>query len=110
MLRFSVYNGSGFAISVIHCGATLTLPGAKTPLSSGGLFFNFAPPLQPRVQQTVSVPLVSDVLSKQLDGIYNVDLTLKVSNVDDTSGKRLLVTDTDVLDSMRHKRDVLRGG
>jgi hypothetical protein len=35
---------------------------------------------------------------------------LKVSNIDDASGKRLFAINVGWLDVMRKKRDVLRGG
>ena len=47
---------------------------------------------------------------KQLDSTYDADLKLKVSNIDDAGGQRLLAINADILDTLRRKRDVLRGG
>ena len=112
MVQFSIYNGGRFAISIVHLAAALTVPGVKAPLATGGLVYRFSQPLQPGAQSSASVYLASagDAFIKQLDGIYDADLKLSVSNIDTADGKRLLATNADVLDAMRHKRDVLRGG
>ena len=59
---------------------------------------------------TVDLGTPGDWTAKQLETVYDADLKLTVSNVDDASGKRLLAINTEVLDTLRRKRDVLRGG
>jgi hypothetical protein len=110
--EFSVYNGSTMPISRIYLSGELTTPGRKTPLAVGGLIYRFGNPLQPGAQQQVSVDLGTpgDWTAKQLETVYDADLKLKVSNIDDANGRRLLAVNTDVLDTLRHKRAVLRGG
>jgi hypothetical protein len=51
-----------------------------------------------------------DWTAKQLETVYDADLKLKVSNIGDASGRRLLAVNSDVLDTLRRKRAVLRGG
>ena len=110
--EFSVYNGSTTPISLIFLRGELTTPGLKTPLAMGGLIYSFANLLQPGAQQQVTVVLgmPGGWTAKQLETVYDPDLKLTVSNVSDASGQRLLATNTEVLDTLRHKRDVLRGG
>jgi hypothetical protein len=109
--EFSVYNGSMTPISRIFLIGELTTPELKTPLAMGGLIYNFANLLQPGAQQQVTVVLgmPGGWTAKQLENVYNPDLKLTVSNVSDASGQRLLATNTEVLDTLRRKRDVLRG-
>jgi hypothetical protein len=109
--QFSVYNGSPNPISGIYLSCTLTIPGRGTPLAVGGVSYRFQNPLQPGSQQQVTVYLGSpgEWTTKQLENVYDADFTLKVSNIDDASGKRLLAINTDVLDTLRRKRDTLRG-
>jgi hypothetical protein len=110
--EFSVYNGGTVPISRIYLSGELTAPGLKTPLAMGGLNYRFGNPLQPGAQQqvTVNLGMPGNWTAKQLETVYDADLKLKVSNIDDASGQRLLVVNTDVLDTMRRKRAVLRGG
>jgi hypothetical protein len=110
--EFSVYNGSTTPISRIFLMGELTTPELKTPLAMGGLIYNFANLLQPGAQQQVTVVLgmPGGWTAKQLETVYDPDLKLTVSNVSDASGQRLLATNTEVLDTLRRKRNVLRGG
>jgi hypothetical protein len=110
--QFSIYNGSRIAVSAIYVSGTVMVPGLKTPLSTGSLRYAFARPLQPGAAElvTVDLGLPSGWAAKQLEGVYNADVTFTVANVDDTSGKRLLAVNSDVIDTMRKKRDELRGG
>jgi hypothetical protein len=89
----------------------LTTPELKTPLAMGGLIYNFANLLQPGAQQQVTIILgmPGGWTAKQLENVYNPDLKLTVSNVSDASGQRLLAMNAEVLDTLRRKRDVLRG-
>jgi hypothetical protein len=109
--EFSVYNGSTTPISRIFLIGELTTPELKTPLAMGGLIYNFANLLQPGAQQQVTVVLgmPGGWTAKQLETVYDPDLKLTVSNVSDASGQRLLATNTEVLDTLRRKRNVLRG-
>jgi hypothetical protein len=110
--EFSVYNGGTVPISRIYLSGELTAPGLKTPLAMGGLNYRFGNPLQPGAQQqvTVNLGMPGNWTAKQLETVYDADLKLKVSNIDDASGRRLLAVNTDVLDTLRRKRAVLRGG
>jgi hypothetical protein len=109
-VEFSVYNGSKTPISGIYLSGELTTHG-RAPLAVGAVNYRFPSPLQPGSQQNVTVALGTPGpwTAKQLETAYDADLKLKVANIDDASGKRLLVTGTDVLDTLRRKRDVLRG-
>jgi hypothetical protein len=109
--EFSVYNGSTMPISRIFLKGELTTPELKTPLAMGVVVYSFANLLQPGAQQQVTVNLgtPSGWTAKQLETVYNPDLKLTVSNVDDASNRRLLAVNTEVLETLRHKRDLLRG-
>ena len=111
-VHFSVYNGSRIAISRIYLSGALAAPEFKTPLSVGTISYRFPGPLQPGAQQQVTVALAvpGAWTVKQLDSTYDADLKLKVSNIDDAGGQRLLAINADILDTLRRKRDVLRGG
>jgi hypothetical protein len=110
--HFSVYNGSRTPISRIYLSGVLTAPEFKTPLAVGAFSYRFSSPLQPGAQQQVTVALVAPGAwtVKQLESTYDADLKLKVSNIDDAGGQRLLAINVDILDTLRRKRDVLRGG
>ena len=110
--EFSVYNGSHIAISRIYLIGTLTAPGVKVPLVIDTLSRGFTPPLEAGVQQQVTMPLSMSGgwTAEHLQGAYDADLKLKVTNVSDSSGKALLAIDVRALDALRRKRDMLRGG
>jgi CheY-like chemotaxis protein len=110
--QFSIFNGSRDAVFTVFLSGVLTAPGLKTPLAMGGLRYEFARPLQPGAAQQVTVNLGAPGTwtAKQLDGVYDADLALRVANVSDANGRRLLAVSTDVLDTMRKKRYELRGG
>jgi hypothetical protein len=112
MARFSIYNGSTVAVSNIQLNGTLTVPGDTTPVAISGLFANFTRPLQPGAEemQTVRLATVGEAVTKRLANTYNANLTLQVTNIGDTAGKRLFSADAEWLDAVRHKRDALRGG
>jgi hypothetical protein len=109
--EFSVYNGSKIAISSIFLAGVLTAPGVKEPLVFDNLTHGFTPPLQPGAQQQVSISLnlVGPWTTEHFQKAYDADLKLKVANVIDPSGKILLTVSTRALDTLRHKREVLRG-
>jgi hypothetical protein len=48
--------------------------------------------------------------AEHLQGAYDADLKLKVTNVSDSRGKALLAINVQALDALRRKRDMLRGG
>jgi hypothetical protein len=110
--EFSVYNGSHIAISRIYLIGTLTAPGVKVPLVIDTLSRSFSPPLEAGVQQQVTIPLAMSGgwTAEHLQGAYDADLKLKVTNVSDSSGKALLAINVQALDALRRKRDMLRGG
>jgi hypothetical protein len=110
--EFSVYNGSHIAISRIYLIGTLTAPGVKVPLVIDTLSRGFTPPLEAGVQQQVTMPLSMSGgwTAEHLQGTYDADLKLKVTNVSDSRGKALLAIDVRALDALRRKRDMLRGG
>jgi hypothetical protein len=109
--EFSVYNGSHVAISRIYLIGTLTAPGVKVPLILDTFSYSFTPPLESGVQKQVTMPLsVSGGWTvEHLQGVYDADLKLKVTNVSDSRGKTLLAINVQALDALRRKRDLLRG-
>jgi hypothetical protein len=109
--QFSFYNGSRIQIAALYVSGVITAPGLKTPVTFVGVRYGFLQPVQPGTQEQVKIFLGSagEWKAKQLDGIYDADLTLKIANIDDGSGKRLLATNIDALDAMRRTRDLLRG-
>jgi hypothetical protein len=110
-VEFSVYNGSKTSISRIYLSGELTTNGRGTPIAVGAVNYHFANPLQPGSQQKVTVTLGTpgEWTGKQLENAYDADLKLKVANIDDASGKRLLAMGIDVLATLRRKRAELRG-
>jgi hypothetical protein len=110
--EFSVYNGSHIAISRIYLIGTLTAPGVKVPLVIDTFSRSFTPPLEAGVQQQVTMPLSMSGgwTAEHLQGAYDADLKLKVTNVSDSRGKALLAINVQALDALRRKRDMLRGG
>jgi hypothetical protein len=109
--EFSVYNGSRIPIRRLYLTGELTTPDVKVPLVLNNLVYFFSSPLQPGVQQQAKVYLgiTGDWTTKQFLTAYDADLKLKVANVDDADGQRLLAVNTQVLDTLKHKRDLLRG-
>lgn len=108
---FSVYNGSKNPIATLYLTGTLTAPGLDTPLSMGDLSYHFETTLQPGVQEAVRVVVgfPGPWTAKQLETSYDNDFKLKVSNVGDAYGTKLLAVGIGWLDVMRKKRDILRG-
>ena len=110
-IEFSVYNGGKTAISRIFIGGVLTVPGRTGKWVTGGLNYRFERALQPGVQMPVTVPMriTSPQAATQLQNLHDANMTVKVTNITDTSGKKLVPLDTDLLEGMRNKRDLLRG-
>jgi hypothetical protein len=109
--EFSVYNGSSIAIRQLYLTGELTTHDVKVPLVLNNLSYYFSRPLQPGVQQQAKVYLgiTGDWMTKNFPTAYDPDLKLKVANVDDADGRKLLTVNVRVLDTLKHKRDVLRG-
>jgi hypothetical protein len=109
-VQFSIYNGSAKAISRVYLGAVLASPGRATPWGTGALFHSFTPALQPGTQQQAIIFITSGELADtELKRVYDANLTLKVTNADDTAGRKLLVFNSDLIEAMRMERLVLRG-
>jgi hypothetical protein len=109
-VKFSIYNGSAKAISCVYLGAVLASRGRAAPWATGALFYCFSPALQPGTQQQATIFITSGALADtELKRIYDADLTLKVTNADDTAGQKLLVFNSDLIEAMRMERLVLRG-
>ena len=109
-VKFSIYNGSAKAISRVYLGAVLSSRGRAAPWASGALFHSFTPALQPGTQQQAIIFITSGELADtELKRVYDADLTLKVTNADDTAGRKLLVFNSDLIEAMRMERLVLRG-
>jgi hypothetical protein len=110
-VKFSIYNGSAKPISRVYLGAVLASRGRATPWATGALFYSFNPALQPGTQQQAIIFITSGELADtELKRIYDANLTLKVTNADDTAGRKLLVFNSDLIEAMRMERLVLRGG
>ena len=93
-MQFDVYNGSHVPISGVLLSATLTAQGVAAPLAVGSLAYRFPNPLQPGVQQKVNFFLGNSGidLAQRLADVYNVDLAIKVTNIDQADGKRLMLS------------------
>ena len=109
-VQFSIYNGSAKAISHVYLGAVLASRGRATPWATGALFHSFNPALQPGTQQQAIIFITrGELADTELKRVYDADLTLKVTNADDTAGRKLLVFNSDLIEAMRMERLVLRG-
>ena len=51
-----------------------------------------------------------ELADTELKRVYDANLTLKVTNADDTAGRKLLVFNSELIEAMRMERLVLRGG
>jgi hypothetical protein len=109
-IEFSVLNGSKRSISRIHVSGQLTQSGRFEKWTAGGLSYKFDRSLEAGEQ--TSVRLATQVFSapttKQLQALYDTDIAIKVTNVEDADGNKLVPIDVDVLDGMRNKRNFLR--
>lgn len=109
-VQFSIYNGSAKPISRVYLGAVLASRGRATPWAAGALFYSFTPALQPGTQQQAIIFITQGELADtELKRVYDASLTLKVTNADDTAGRKLLVFNSDLIEAMRMERLVLRG-
>ena len=109
-VKFSIYNGGAKAISRVYLGAVLSSRGRAAPWATGALFHSFYPALQPGTQQQAIILITSGELADtELKRVYDANLTLKVTNADDTAGRKVLVFNSDLIEAMRMERLVLRG-
>ncbi len=109
-VKFSIYNGGTKAISRVYLSAVLASRGRAKPWATGVLFRSFTPDLQPGTQQQAIIFVTSGELADtELKGVYDANLTLKVTNADDTAGRKLRVFNSDLIEAMRMERLVLRG-
>jgi hypothetical protein len=110
-IEFSVYNGSKNVISRIYVSGVLTTRDRPGKWMTGGLNYKFERGLQPGVEVPITLAprLFSAQTAKQLESSYDGDVTVKVTNVEDASGQKIIPIDADILEGMRNKRDFLRG-
>jgi hypothetical protein len=110
-IEFSVYNGNRSPISRLYVSGVVTMPGRTGKWATGGLNYRFDSGLDPGEQVPVKLTprIVSMQTAKELQSLYNVDITVKVTNIEDATGHKLVPIDADVLEGMRSKRDFLRG-
>ena len=109
-VQFSIYNGGTKAISRVYLGAVLASRGRATPWATGALFDSFTPALQPGTQQQAIIFITNGELADtELKSVYDASLTLKVTNAEDTAGRKLQVFNSDLIEAMRMERLVLRG-
>jgi hypothetical protein len=110
-IEFSVSNGSKNSISRIYVTGVLTERGRAGKWTMGGLNYWFEGGLQPGEQMPIKLTMkkYSAQTGQQLASLYDADFTLKLTNVEDAHGQKVVPIDTDVLEGMRAKRDFLRG-
>jgi hypothetical protein len=109
-IKFSIYNGGAKAISRVYLSGVLASRGRATPWATGALFYSFNPALQPGTQQQAIIFITrGELADTELKRVYDANLTLKVTNADDTAGRKLLVFNSDLIEAMRLERLVLRG-
>jgi hypothetical protein len=109
-VQFSIYNGSAKAISHVFLSGVLASRGRATPWATGALDYGFTPALQPGTQLQAKIFIGrGEFADSELARVYDASLTLKVTNADDTAGRRLLIVNSDIIESMRLERFVLRG-
>lgn len=110
-IEFSVFNGGKTAISRVYVSGVLTTPGRAGKWVTGGINYKFERALQPGVQipVTIAIRITNPQIAAQLESFHDANMTVKVTNIVDASGKKLVPLDTDILEGMRNKRDFLRG-
>jgi hypothetical protein len=111
-VEFSVYNGSKDAIAMVYANGEFTAREFASPIRLGNIAAHFLNILQPGAQEQVEkvqVALPGPWTRAQLENIYDGDLKLRVWNVGDAYGKLLVSADLSQFDTMRKKRDLLRG-
>jgi hypothetical protein len=107
-IEFSVYNGSKNVISRIYVSGVLTTHDRPTPWAKGIIIHSFERGLQPGEQVPAVIKATGSWADIRLATLYDADVTLKVINVENTNGERLVPLNLDALEAMRQKRDALR--
>jgi hypothetical protein len=109
-IQFSVYNGGAKAITRLYLDGVVTTRSRATPLTTGALVYGFFPALQPGRQQQAKIFVTrGELADTDLEQVYDAGLTLKLTNADDSSGRKLLVFKSDNIEAMRLERLVLAG-
>jgi hypothetical protein len=110
-IEFSVYNGTKNAISRIYVRGVLTTHDRSLPWAKGIIIHSFKRRLQPGEQVPVVIKATgtNSWTDIRLAALYDADFTLKVINIENTNGERLVPLNLDALEVMRQKRDALRG-
>ena len=109
-IEFSVYNGSKNVISRIYVSGVLTTHDRPTPWAKGIIIHSFERGLQPGEQVPVVIKATGNNswTDIRLATLYDADFTLKIINIENTNGERLVPLNLDALEAMRQKRDALR--
>jgi hypothetical protein len=109
-IKFSIYNGSAQAISRIYLSGVLASRGRAKPWATGAFAFDFNPALQPGTQQQAIIFITrGEFADAELERVYDAGLTLKLTNADDTAGRKLVTVKSDLIEAMRIERLALRG-
>lgn len=111
-IDFSVFNGTKNVIYRIYVSGVLTVAEDRAgKWLTGGLNYDFQKGLEPGEQMPVTlIPKVASAQTiKSLASLYNADVSVKVTNIETSAGKKLVPIDVDILDGMREKRKLLRG-
>jgi len=109
-VQFSIYNGSAKAISHVFLSGVLASRGRAKPWATGAFDYGFFPALQPGTQQQAKIFIGGgEFADSELERVYDAGLTLKVTNAADSAGRRLLIVNSDLIESMRMERFALRG-
>ena len=107
-VEFSVYNGTKNVISRIYVSGVLTTHDRPTPWARGLIIHSFERGLQPGEQVPVVIRATGAWADIRLATVYDADVALKVVNIENTNGERLVPLNLDALEAMRQKRDALR--
>ena len=107
-IEFSVYNGTKNVISRIYVSGVLSTHDRPTPWARGLIIHSFERGLQPGEQVPVVIKATGAWADIRLATLYDADVTLKVVNIENTNGERLVPLNLDALEAMRQKRDALR--
>ena len=79
---------------------------------TSGLNYKFERAFEPGVAVSVSLFLrvINVKTANELENAYDANVVARISNIEDTEGRRLVLVDTEILEGARSKRDFLRGG
>ena len=109
-IQFSIYNGGAKAITRVYLDGVVTTRSRATPLTTGPLVYSFGPALPPGRQQQAKIYITrGELADTDLEQVYDAGLTLKLTNADDSTGRKLLVFKSDNIEAMRLERLVLAG-